>query len=186
MGGAVRANRKKSCRRLRSAGREEMLRLYPTRPSRCAIESASAMRFERAELLGTEVKTECLDRKRGHYAIAARMFYRITAQAVLKSGLKVKTIGLAILRRRMILAGKHEKDACRAAVVDPDLPAVFFAMFSEGIAPDQGEGVKGIPPCLLDCFGNDLNFGREGRSAWFIMKQSFRVRLQFKLRGVKQ
>lgn len=154
------------------------LHLYTLKTSQSAVEAASGVRAGEAELLGAEVTGECVNRKRGLYAVSLRTFYRVGALTVMSSGLRVPISGLAVFRGRLVLAGNPNVHGGTAADVYLDTPEIEDAGFEDRAVPEFGTEVENLPPRLFDFFGNDLYFGREGRSVQIAIKQPLRVRLE--------
>lgn len=174
MGEKVTAGRNK---RLRRDIRTVKIQLYPLRVTQFAIEAASEIRNAEIEILGAEVRGERTDGRRGFYALRLRVYYRVGALAVIEPGVAVQVGGLAIFHRSFVLASNQNKHSQAAAVLELDYPALLSAGMEGRNGAEHYEGVKNLPPDLLDYFGNDLCFGREGRSVWITMKQKIRIRI---------
>lgn len=161
-------NRKSRC--MAGPVQVETARLYPTRASQCALNSAAQVRQGRAKLLGAAAEAIEQDHQNCGYAIRICIFYRVTAKALVGIARPVEICGLGVSRKWVIIGkrlsavtkGVPEKSPHLA--VKPGWIAVLRLELKECCEESRkGNEVSNIPPCICDLFNNDLYFGREGR-----------------------
>lgn len=166
----------------------EILRLYPTRASQCAVDSAAALRAGKAELLHVSVRLEH-DASRSYSIADLRFFYRVTAEVLLDSTRSAEIIALAVLHKRTLFFGCKGKQFDSGDVINPSPEAVVVAhdpkildINPAGVSaslPDR-EAVIGIPPFILTLFDNELCFENERRRIYVTLSQSIIIRTEQK------
>lgn len=177
----------------------EDLRLYPTAASQPAIDRALSIKAGRAELLCAYIDVEPVGFNRGFFTVDVRYFYRVTADAFVGAGRPVPICGLAVFDKRAILFGSEgtakvfsseavfdgldQQNLLRSnlptAVVEAVDPIILSMKLADACEHRGGDyECCEVPPHIGACFGEELNFGSEGRRVFLTLGQFSIIRLE--------
>ncbi len=161
----------------------EDLRFYPTENAQSILQSAQSVRGGRVELLYTYVDVEPVNFNRGYYTVDMRFYYRVVLQVMNGGPRYTEVEGLSTFAKRVILYGSEggaKRFTSVAVPGAPDFPpfpnvnmplavveAVDPLLLSAKIVDPACQCgydnlINGVPPFILDAFGDPLVFDENG------------------------
>lgn len=154
----------------------EDLRFYPTAAGQAAIESATAVRAGKAELLYVLPQIQPVGLGRGFYEVNLSFFYRAVMELSSGTSRPLVVEGLAVFTKRSVLFGSEgtaktfSSDCCcegqgrnrslPVAVCEAVDPIVLSSRLVEGnCAPTTEPPLPEIPACVLSVFDDQVLWG---------------------------
>lgn len=172
------------------------LRVYLTRCSQAALDSAINVKPRSAELIWAYVDVEPITFNRGFYTVDVRYFYRIDADAFSGLGRATPITGIATFDKRTILFGSEGSARIFSSqyAAGPDnqslertnLPIASVEVVDPVILGTkilEGDGVgeccpSEIPAPVCACFDDEILISDEGRKLYATLGQFSIIRLE--------
>ncbi|MDO4618214.1 MAG: hypothetical protein Q4B31_01665 [Clostridia bacterium] len=182
------------------------LRVYLTAEGQCAVDSAVAVRCQRAEIIWVFSDIESVPFNRGYYSVDLKYFFKVTLQVSQGLGRPVEVDGLATFDKRVILFGsegnakvfksKYKEDAfdeqmwkktnMPTAVVEAVEPIVLGAKLVDKkdkdccgcCSCDNDVDIASVPESVCRVFGDNLILGGEQKRVYVSLGVFSIIRLE--------
>lgn len=168
----------------------EDLRVYLTRESQAALDTAASAKVRCAELIYTSIDVTPVAFNRNHYYIDLTFYYKIIADAMITSSRPAALCGLALFSKRAVLCGEN---SC-AHIFRSDSPGSFFGntaptavvevldpmVLSSRVVPAcaQEPSTLQIPSSVKESFDDDLVLGGDRQRLFVTLGQFSIIRLE--------
>jgi len=177
----------------------EELRVYLTRSSQTALDSAVSVKGESAEMLCVLVDVEPVPFNKGYYTVDVTYYYRVFADVYGSSGRPCRITGIASFNKTIILYGSEGSvkifssqytggrtdgnQAARSnlptAVVETVDPVCLSVKVLDNCDCSRcDKTMVDIPDCVLCCFDEDIVIGNECKRMYVTLGQFSIIRLE--------
>ena len=170
----------------------EDLRFFPTVTGETAIETATAVRAGRAELLDVELSVSPVGLGRGFFEVSSQYYYRAVMELSTGGSRPVAVEGLLWFSKRCVLygsegsakrfvsAGSVAESALPTAVCEAVDPLILSSRLTEVTQNADGEPLPGeLPAVVKDAFDEELVINTDpGRHIYATLGQFSILRLE--------
>ncbi|MEA4964287.1 MAG: hypothetical protein VB055_00485 [Oscillospiraceae bacterium] len=176
----------------------EDLRVYLTKESQCALESATGARARYAELLFISLDVAAVPFHHGYYSVDLTYYYRILADALMGTARPVAIVGLSVFSKRIVMFGgdcgaklftSDSVPGCRdgcalvdrtcpEAVVEAVDPMILAAKLMDACCCRSDPQPQELPEGILNCFDDDLSLCGDCKRLYVSLGQFSVIRMQ--------
>jgi len=169
----------------------EDLRVYLTKCSQAALETAAGAKVRCADLLHTYVDVEPVAFDRNHYCVDVTFYYRILADAMIGANRPAALCGVAVFSKRVVLCGEessthiYTSDSSSGnsnnptAVVEVLDPMVLSSKVKDICeCPCQENAAAQIPQSVCQLFDEELVLSGDRRRLYVTLGQFSVIRLE--------
>ena len=133
----------------------ENVEVFLTEYGEDVINNATSVRIKCAELIHTNIYTECVRFNRGFYGITVRFFVKVTFEACVSIGKSQEIEGIAVCEKKVVLYGSEGN----VKIFKSDLNNSFCSVCGDSpfTTNDPTVVVEAVNPVPLSCVVKDRN-----------------------------